>query len=52
MGVTERKVNVPDILEVVSKFYNIEPNDIIGRKRKRAIVQARQVVMYLAKEPH
>lgn len=50
VGVTERKVNVPDILEVVSKFYNIEPNDIIGRKRKRAIVQARQVVMYLAKE--
>ena len=50
VGVEERKVNVPEILEVVSRYYNIEATDIIGRKRKRDIVQARQVVMYLAKE--
>ena len=50
VGVEERKINVPEILEVVSRYYNIEEADIISRKRKRAIVQARQVVMYLSKE--
>lgn len=50
VGVEERKINVPEILEVVSRYYNIEEADIVGRKRKRAIVQARQVVMYLSKE--
>lgn len=50
VGVEERKINVPEILEVVSRYYNIEEADIVSRKRKRAIVQARQVVMYLSKE--
>ena len=50
VGVEERKINVPEILEVVSRYYNIEESDIVSRKRKRAIVQARQVVMYLSKE--
>lgn len=50
VGVEERKINVPEILEAVSRYYNIEEADIVSRKRKRAIVQARQVVMYLSKE--
>lgn len=50
VGVEERKINVPEILAAVSRYYNIEESDIISRKRKRDIVQARQVVMYLAKE--
>ena len=50
VGVEERKINVPEILAAVSRYYNIEESDIVSRKRKRDIVQARQVVMYLAKE--
>lgn len=50
VGVSEKKTNVPEILEVVSKYYSIDASAIISRKRKREIVQARQVVMYLAKE--
>lgn len=50
VGVEERKLSVPEILETVGKYYNLEKADILGRKRKREIVQARQVVMYLAKE--
>ncbi|MDO5017620.1 MAG: chromosomal replication initiator protein DnaA [Porphyromonas sp.] len=50
VGVEERKISVPEILDTVCKYYNIDAADVIGRKRKRDIVQARQVVMYLAKE--
>lgn len=50
VGVEERKINVPEILAAVSRYYNIEESDIVSRKRKRDIVQARQVVMYFAKE--
>ena len=50
VGVEERKLNVPEIMETVAKFYNLEKSDILSRKRKREIVQARQVVMYLSKE--
>lgn len=50
VGVDERKVSVTEILETVVKYYNLEKADILSRKRKREIVQARQVVMYLAKK--
>lgn len=50
VGVEEHKVSIPDIIDIVCKFYNVEKADIMGRKRKREIVLARQVAMYLAKE--
>lgn len=50
VGIEDRKISVPEIMEVVSKFYGIEKADICGRKRNRAVVLARQVVMYLSKE--
>lgn len=50
VGVEERKLSVPEILDTVSKYYNIDKADLVSRKRKREIVQARQVVMYLSKE--
>lgn len=50
VGVEERKINVPEILDLVCKYYNLDKSDVISRKRKREIVTARQVVMYLSKE--
>ncbi len=50
VGVEERKLSVPEILEAVGSYYNLDKSDILGRKRKREIVQARQVVMYLSKK--
>lgn len=50
IGVEERKISVPEILTTVCQYYNLPEEDVIGRRRKREIVQARQMVMYLAKE--
>lgn len=50
VGVEEAKLNVPTILKVVCGYYNLEEQDIKGKKRKREIVQARHIVMLLAKE--
>lgn len=49
VGIEERKISVADILDTVAKYYDIEKSEILGRKRKREIVQARQVAMYLSK---
>ena len=38
------------ILESVSNYYNIEPDDLFTKSRKREISDARQMVMYMAKK--
>jgi chromosomal replication initiator protein len=35
------------IIKVVSSFYEINPDDLIAKNRKREIVKPRQIVMYL-----
>ena len=35
------------IIEEVSRYYKITPEDVLGRSRTQKISQARQVVMYL-----
>ncbi|MDO5036531.1 MAG: chromosomal replication initiator protein DnaA [Porphyromonas sp.] len=50
IGIEERKVSVPEILSTVCQYYNLDEEDVRGRRRKREIVQARQMVMYLAKK--
>ncbi len=42
-----RGVEAEDVIEAVSKIYNIPVREIKGKKRKREIVEARQVAMYL-----
>ena len=39
-----------DIIEVVSKFYNIAIRDIAGKSRKKELVVPRQIIMYLMRE--
>jgi chromosomal replication initiator protein len=44
------KVSIGDIVSVVSLYYELSTDDIMGRRRTRDIAMARQVVMYLARE--
>ncbi|MCH5248194.1 MAG: chromosomal replication initiator protein DnaA [Muribaculaceae bacterium] len=45
-----KKINFEMITQSVSNFYNIEPDELFTKNRKREISDARQMVMYLAKK--
>jgi len=49
---TQSAVNVSptQVIKAVSTFYEISPNDLIGRGRKKEIVEPRQVAIYLLRE--
>ena len=42
-------VTVSDIRERVSNYFNVKPQDLLSKTRRRDIVMARQVAMYLTK---
>jgi chromosomal replication initiator protein len=42
-----REVHGKRVLEVVSEFYGITPDDLISKGRKKTVVVPRQVAMYL-----
>ena len=44
-----KAVTIDDILKVVCKHFDLEPSAIHTKSRKREVVQARQIAMYLAK---
>lgn len=45
-----RQVNFETITQEVAQFYNIDPDVIFTKSRKREISDARQIVMFLAKK--
>lgn len=45
-----RQINFEIITQEVSSYYNIEPDQIFTKSRKREISDARQMVMFLAKK--
>lgn len=45
-----RSMSAKDIIDVVSKFYNINNKDIIGGSRKKELVNPRQIAIYLIRE--
>ena len=47
--IEKKKITAESIEEAVSKYYNISQEQIQSSSRKRQIVQARQVAMYLTK---
>ncbi|MCM1111090.1 MAG: chromosomal replication initiator protein DnaA [Clostridium sp.] len=47
---TRRQINFEMITEKVSEFYNIDPEKLFSRSRKREVSDARQMVMYMAKK--
>lgn len=47
----ENKEITPEfIIEIVSQHYNINPDDILSKKRTREIAYPRQIVMYLCRK--
>lgn len=44
-----KTISIDDILNTVCKHFNLEGNAIHTKSRKREVVQARQIAMYLAK---
>lgn len=48
--ISKRQINFEMIAEKVSEFYNLDPDKIFSKSRKREISDARQMVMYLAKK--
>ncbi len=46
----KKQITFELIVETVSAYFNIDSDSIYGKSRKREISDARQVVMYLAKE--
>jgi len=46
----KKSVSVKDVVKIVSDFYNIEESSIYEKTRRKEIVRARQVVMYVLRE--
>lgn len=47
---TQEELQVEDIINCVCKFYKINKNDLLGKKRNREFVEPRHVCMYLISE--
>lgn len=47
---SQAELKIEDIQNMVCSFYNLSYNDLLSKTRKREIVQARQITMYLAKK--
>lgn len=47
--IEKKQVSVESIMDIVCKYYNLEQSVIQTNSRKREIVQARQITMFLAK---
>lgn len=47
---SSKVVNISKIQEVVCDYYNLDVNEIQTKSRKREVVQARQIAMYLARK--
>ena len=45
-----KNITVPHVLKAVADFFEVSPADIVGRCRKREIVEPRQVSMYLLRD--
>lgn len=49
-GPRTKATSVEDVMNVVGPFYHVTGEDILGETRKKEIVTARSVVMYIAKQ--
>lgn len=49
LSTTAKEVNIEDIHRVVAGYFNVPPGLLRQKTRVREVVQARQVIMHLAK---
>ncbi len=50
VNIDEKTINIVSIQEAVCGYYNLNIKDIQTKSRKREVVQARQIAMYLARK--
>ena len=48
-GGAMKKLTIPDIQKEVERYYDVSHADLIGQKRSRKIVYARQIAIYLSR---
>ncbi|MFA6324913.1 MAG: chromosomal replication initiator protein DnaA [Candidatus Paceibacterota bacterium] len=46
----KRNVNIKDVAKIVGDYYNLEESAVYEKTRRKEIVKARQVVMYILRE--
>lgn len=46
----KKMVSIKDLIKIVADFYNIEPESICDKTRKKEIVKPRQITMYILRE--
>ena len=46
----KKNISIDDIVNIISKELNIKPSDIRSKKRTKNIVNARRIVIYLARD--
>jgi chromosomal replication initiator protein len=49
---SKKQISADDIAQVVGRFYNIDHNLIYEKTRRKEVVKARQIVMYLLREDY
>ena len=50
INTSKKTTNYKNIIKIVADFYNINTNDLMGRSRKKELVQPRQISMHLIRE--
>lgn len=50
MKVDNKPLTIDDILETVCHHFNVSPQNVFSRSRKRDLVQVRQISMYFAQK--
>jgi chromosomal replication initiator protein len=45
----QQRITIQQILDVVTKYYNVRPSDLQGKKRHKSITFPRQMCMFLAR---
>jgi len=48
--VKQEKLTIEEILVAVARHYSVDEAELLGRSRRKEVAQARQMVMYLARE--
>lgn len=46
----KKMVSIRDLIKIVAEFYNIEPDKICDKTRRKEVVRPRQILMYILRE--
>lgn len=46
----KKMVSIKDLIKIVADFYNIEPDTICDKTRRKEVVRPRQILMYILRE--